>query len=110
MRVEASGGLSHGVQRPPRGSGQYKDIDPVRMLDYLQSSQTIMTHGKLFNQIMFAPDGKSGGSKRLDVDWRGANGLKGLSYKARARTERKLSRDCAWMYVEAHLSAKAGTT
>ena len=91
--------------RPPDGAGQYKDTDAVRMLELLSTPQAAQQHAPLFNQLMFAPDGKSGGSKRLDADWRGANGLKGLRYDARERRERTVGKDCVWLHVVAHLNS-----
>ena len=103
LRVEASGGLAHGVLRPPAGAGTYRDIDSVAMLEYLNQPDTRLRHAHEFNQLMFRHDGKSGGTRRLDADWRGVNGLNGLRYEERARTERSLSRDCAMLTVEVQL-------
>jgi hypothetical protein len=107
LRVEASGGLAHGVLRPPPGAGSYRDLDEIAMLSYLESREKLLPNVGLFNQKMFVkPDGQTGGTRRLDADWRGANGLSGLRYTARSRTERVLSRDCELLHVLAHLGGE----
>ena len=105
LRVEASGGLTHGVLRPPAGAGSFRDLDEVQMLRFLESREALAAHASLFNQKMFAPDQRGGGTRQLDKDWKGANGLRGLRYEARERKERILSREVACVHVVAHLGA-----
>ena len=63
-----------------------------------------MRNHHLFNPAFFAKDpGGTGGTRRLDADWRGANGLRGLRYEARKREQRAVARDCSVLHVVAHL-------
>ena len=107
LRVEASGGLAQGVLRPPSGSGRFDDLDQVRMLSLLESRESVLQNHMLFNQAMFMPEQSAnpqiGGTRKLDAAWKGANGLRGLRYETRSRTDRSLSPDCTWMYVSVHL-------
>ena len=103
LRVEASGGLTHGVLRPPSGAGRFEDLDQVRMLSLLESRESVLANHTLFNQAMFRPEQsanpQTGGTRNLDAAWRGANGLRGLQYEARSRAERPLSPDCTRLHV-----------
>ena len=101
LRVDASGGLAHGVLRPPAGSGAFTDLDPVRMLELTQSQ----AHRPLFNKHMIQPGPGIGGSRMLDATWRGANGLQGIAYEALRREERSVGKECAWLQVHCHLGA-----
>ena len=76
----------------------------VAMLSFLQSREGVMANGHLFNGLLFAPDGHAGGTKRLDADWSGHNGLRGLSYEARSREHtRRFGKECELLHVVAHL-------
>lgn len=105
LRVEASGGLVHGVLRPPPGSGSFRDLDQVRMLALLESPHSVALHKPLFNQAMFHPEAMpgTGGTRRLDDGWRDANGLSGQRYEVRSRVERSLSGECTWVHTSVHL-------
>jgi hypothetical protein len=99
MRVHASGGLDGGVVRPPPGAGTYDDLDNVAML---QLAQNLGSNGHMFNPLMFTDLEARG---RLDVGWRHANGLRGVKYELRERSERRLSADAAFLHVKVHLAA-----
>lgn len=87
LRVDASGGLARGVQRPPVGVGQYHDIDSVSMLPLMMNRSTLIANAHRFNQKYFDQSFQRG---TLDPRWRHQNGLKGLLYDVLSRTERTL--------------------
>jgi hypothetical protein len=100
LRAAACGAIARGVERPPRGTGAFRDLDPVRMLELLQTRESLQAHGGLFNQKMFVPNR---GPQVLDREWRGANGLRGLRYQAARREQRGLTGGAAWLQVSARL-------
>ena len=101
VRCDASGGLKHGVLRPPAGSGHYHDIDEVAMLTYLQNRSLLMANAEKFNQKMFDPTFEK---RTLDRGWRQTNGLKGLAYEAKSRSVSSPSEDCTVLHVAVHLA------
>ena len=108
LRVDATGGLKAGVLRPPRGIGIFNDVDSIRMLDLLQTREGFQQHHQMFNQLMFdrnAAQGGAGGTRRLDADWDGVGGLKGLRYEALSRSDPAvaLSFDLERLHVKARL-------
>lgn len=100
MRVHASGGLADGVLRPPAGAGAYTDLDRIAMLDHLNTPDAIATHATKFNPLMFA-DGDARG--KLDHDWAGANGLRGLRYLATSMHEGRLGECVELLHITVQL-------
>lgn len=109
LRVEASGGLGHGVLRPPSSgpdSGHFDDLDPIQMLSFLQSRESLMRHHQLFNPLMFEGHNDrsgSGGTRRLDEGWQKQRGLRAMRYEPTRRSERALSDDTTMVHVVARL-------
>lgn len=100
VRVDAVGALKRGVLRPPTGAGRYNDIDQVSMLTFMQSRETLIANANRFNQKMFDPKFEK---RTLDPGWRRANGLKGLAYEVRSRTENALSANVDVLHVAVQL-------
>ena len=105
VRVDAVGALKRGVLRPPTGAGRYNDIDQVSMLTFMQSRETLIANANRFNQKMFDPKFEK---RTLDPGWRRVNGLKGLAYEVRSRTETALSADVNMVHVAVQLCCGDG--
>ena len=65
---------------------------------------------QMFNQLMFdrnAAQGGAGRARRLDADWDGVGGLKGLRYEALSRSDPAvaLSFDLERLHIKARLRA-----